>query len=165
MMQGCSQKSIQKEPSTQDALIKQLYNKIYTLEKKVENLTTEVTKEDITRIDNEIVYHEEILTALIKDVGELREKKQTIASQNIVLKEPSLSNEEEQFEPLTFKLIKDSKVINSNNEASSIWNRGKSFTSYIKRGDYYKVTGYFVGKKWKKADKELWIAIDNVTQR
>jgi len=165
MIQGCSQRSVQKEPSTQDALIKQLYNKIYTLDKKVENLSTEVTKNDITRIDNEIIYHEEILTALVKDVGELIGKKKSIVSQDIVAKLPSLRGEESRFEPLTFKLIKDSEIINSNNEVLSVWSKGKSFTSYIKLGDYYKVTGYFVGKKWKKVDKNLWIAIDNVTKR
>jgi len=165
MIQGCSQKSIQKNPTTQDVLIKQLYNKIYTLEKKVENISSKVTKDDIARINNEIVYHEEILTALIKDVGALRDSNHIVSSQKLVVKEEAFNSEEDRFEPLTFKLIRDSEIINSNNEVLSVWSKGKSFTSYIKRGEYYKVTGYFTGKKWKKADKELWIAIDSVVQR
>ena len=165
MMQGCSQKSVQKNPTTQDVLIKQLYNKIYALEKKVENISAEVTKDDITRINNEIVYHEEILTALIKDVGALKDSNHIVSSQKLVIKDEPLNSSEDHFEPLTFKLTKDSEIINSNNEVLSVWSRGKSFTSYIKRGEYYKVTGYFTSKKWKKADKDLWIAIDSVVQR
>jgi len=165
IMQGCSQKTVQKEPNNQDALIKQLYNKIYTLENKIKNISTEVSKEDITRINNEIVYHEEILTALIKDVGLLRDKKQLASSQKIVIKEPSMAGEEDHFEPLTFKLIRKSEIINSGNDVLYVWEEGRSFTSYIKQGEFYKITGFFVDKKWKKTDKDLWIAIEDVVQR
>ena len=45
---------------------------------------------------------------------------------------------------------KDGKIVNR-------WEKGRSFTSYIESGDWIKITGYFINRKWTKAKEELWI--------
>lgn len=45
------------------------------------------------------------------------------------------------------------------------WEKGRSFTSYIKSGNWIKITGYFIDKKWTKAKKDLWIKEEDVFER
>lgn len=41
---------------------------------------------------------------------------------------------------------------------TEIWEKDTSFTSYIRKGDWIKITGYFIDKVWVSAkDKEFWV--------
>ena len=47
-----------------------------------------------------------------------------------------------------------------------VWDKCVTFTSYIKKGDKLKITGYFVNRKFKSAlDKDWWIKIDDVKRK
>ncbi len=60
--------------------------------------------------------------------------------------------------PKIFRTKRDAKIYNAiNGKIVTRWEKGTSFTSYIESGEWIKITGYFVDKKWTKATRELWI--------
>ncbi len=60
--------------------------------------------------------------------------------------------------PKTFQTVNSANIYNAKNgTVVQSWEKGRSFTSYIESGEWIKITGYFVNKKWQKAKKELWI--------
>lgn len=62
------------------------------------------------------------------------------------------------IKPTTFKLTKDATIYDSiNGSKITKWEKGTTFTSYIRTKNWIKITGYFIGRKWKKAKKEMWI--------
>jgi len=167
MMQGCSSKSVQKEASTQDVLNKQLYSLIHKLEKRIDNIPTSASSDELFQLKEEITYHEQVLTALIKDVSLLRDEK---VSEHKDLYKPVeqvnlTDSRKEQFEAKTFKLTRQSNILDINNDIFAVWEKGTSFTSYVKKADYYQVTGFFTSKKWIKSDRELWISMSDVSER
>ncbi len=52
-----------------------------------------------------------------------------------------------------------------NGNVVAIWEEKTSFTSNIKQGDWVKITGYFVHKKWQRAKKELWVQSKDTIKR
>ena len=60
--------------------------------------------------------------------------------------------------PKTFRTLHEADIYDKPDGAKiDRWVEGRSFTSYIESGDWIKITGYFVDKKWTEAKKELWI--------
>ena len=171
MMQGCSLK--QKKPDTKEALIKNLYSRVGTLEKKIQSSEDENSFK-LNQLKDEILYHEKVLTALIQDISDIKESKRALIEESTEDSEESPDDDTSttmtkddivKFEPSTFKLTEDSDILDEYGKVYDVWQRGRSFTSYIKKGDYYKITGYFKGGAWTKADTDMWIAIENVQKR
>lgn len=52
-----------------------------------------------------------------------------------------------------------------NGKVVAIWEVKTSFTSNIEQGEWVKITGYFVNKKWKKSTKSLWVRSKNTIKR
>jgi myosin heavy subunit len=52
-----------------------------------------------------------------------------------------------------------------NGNVVAIWEKKTSFTSNVIQGEWIKITGYFVDKKWKRAQKELWVKAFFTTKR
>jgi hypothetical protein len=46
-----------------------------------------------------------------------------------------------------------------------IWEDTRSFTSNVSKEEWIRITGYFVDKKWTKADSELWVKEVNTLKR
>jgi len=46
-----------------------------------------------------------------------------------------------------------------------IWEDTRSFTSNVKTGTWIKITGYFVDRKWRKAQREMWVKEENTLKR
>lgn len=70
------------------------------------------------------------------------------------------------FKPRAFRLKVDSDIYDSiNGNKISKWQKGTSFTSNQETDEWVKITGYFVNKKWKKAEQEMWIKKSQVFKR
>ncbi|MFA5233786.1 MAG: hypothetical protein WC390_05230 [Sulfurimonas sp.] len=71
-----------------------------------------------------------------------------------------------EFEPSSFRLKTDS-IIYDTIDGNKIdkWERGRSFTSSTKTNSWIKISGYFVKKKWKKADGDMWVKRAQVVKR
>lgn len=50
-------------------------------------------------------------------------------------------------------------------KAICIWEEKRSFTSNIIRGEWIKITGYFIEQKWQKASEEMWIREKDTLRR
>lgn len=63
------------------------------------------------------------------------------------------------FHATTYRLKDDSYIYDGPaGEKIEIWGKDTSFTSYIKKDGWIKITGYFINKRWVSAkDKEFWI--------
>ncbi len=52
-----------------------------------------------------------------------------------------------------------------NGNVVAIWEAKTSFTSNVRQGNWVKITGYFVHKKWQRAKKELWVQSKDTIKR
>ena len=66
----------------------------------------------------------------------------------------------------TYRLKNEAVIYDKiDGKAVAVWEKRTSFTSNALQGDWVKITGYFVDKKWKRAKKELWIKAKDVIKR
>jgi len=72
-----------------------------------------------------------------------------------------------QTEAFTYRFIKDAPLYKGYDTQVIIanWEKGRSFTSNMRTQSRIKITGYFVNKIWKKANKDMWVAVDNIIKR
>jgi len=70
------------------------------------------------------------------------------------------------IKPATFRL-KNTSIIYNKIDGVKIteWFKNRTFTSNIKSENWVKITGYFVGRKWKKVNEEMWIKSNQVFKR
>lgn len=63
------------------------------------------------------------------------------------------------FKAMTFRLKDDSYIYDdANGKKIEIWSKNTSFTSYMKKDGWVKITGYFIDKRWVSAkDREMWV--------
>jgi hypothetical protein len=64
------------------------------------------------------------------------------------------------FNPVTFSLKQNANIIGNIHNKEDIvysWKKGTNFTSFSRFGNWYKISGYFVGSSWKKSSKDIWI--------
>lgn len=63
------------------------------------------------------------------------------------------------FKATTYRLKDNTYIYDGpNGKKTEIWEKNTSFTSYIKKGNWIKITGYFIDKVWVSAkDKEFWV--------
>lgn len=74
------------------------------------------------------------------------------------IKKPSNRNEIITFKASAFRLKTDSVIYDAaNGKKIDLWEKGTSFTSNSMIDGWIKISGYFVKRKWKKAQKELWV--------
>jgi len=74
--------------------------------------------------------------------------------------------EMEFFKATSFRLTKKSTIYDSvNGNKIDEWDGMSSFTSNQKTKDWIKITGYFINKKWTKADKALWVKMSDIKSR
>lgn len=71
-----------------------------------------------------------------------------------------------EFEPSPFRLKTDSIIYDAiDGNKIGKWEKGRSFTSNTKTNSWIKISGYFVKKKWKKADGDMWVKRAQVIKR
>ena len=68
--------------------------------------------------------------------------------------------------PRTFRTLRDAVIFDKPGGVRvDLWEKGRSFTSYLESGSWIKITGYFVNRKWKKSNKEMWIKKSDAFER
>ncbi len=66
----------------------------------------------------------------------------------------------------TYRLLRDAYVYNeADGEILYTWEKGRSFTSSKHTDRMIKVTGYFVNRIWRKAEKDMWVKSENAFRR
>jgi predicted RND superfamily exporter protein len=70
------------------------------------------------------------------------------------------------IKPSTFRLNSNTAVYNEIDGVKIYqWKKDRTFTSNIRSKNWIKVTGYFVDKKWQKANAQMWIKASQVYKR
>jgi len=71
------------------------------------------------------------------------------------------------FKPSAFRLKNDANIYESSEAVNIIanWEKERSFTSNEGTTDMIKITGYFVNKVWRKAEKNMWIRNSDTIKR
>ena len=65
-----------------------------------------------------------------------------------------------------YRLLKDSSIYSSiNGNIVESWEKQTSFTSTKESLNWIKITGFFVNKKWQKANRNLWVKKSNTIKR
>ncbi len=138
-------KNLQKQPN------EDVNEKIETLQRQVFLLKNSLQKRPIQK--NNIEGQKILLkiTKLEKECNNLKKEindlNQSVGKLNIKV-----------FKPTVFITNKKAPVYNSKNVIVFVWDKHTTFTSYIKKGDRLKITGYFVNGKFKSAlYKDWWI--------
>lgn len=62
----------------------------------------------------------------------------------------------EKFKAGPYRLTETTAVVTPEKNVIAIWEKGTSFTSKRRWGDFYKVNGYFIKGQWVKA-KDVWL--------
>jgi len=66
----------------------------------------------------------------------------------------------------TYKLIKKASIYDKLDGAVvDTWKEGVVFTSNIRAKNMIKITGYFLHRKWAKAEKEMWVKVKDTKER
>ncbi len=82
---------------------------------------------------------------------------------NLIMKEEYKKESSEKkelitFKPSAFRLMTDSVIYDAaEGKKIDIWEKGTSFTSNSMMDGWIKISGYFVKRKWKKAQKGMWV--------
>jgi len=65
-----------------------------------------------------------------------------------------------------FRLKKNAAIYNDIDGVKvDEWEKGTSFTSNKKTDKFIKITGYFKNRQWVKAEKSLWVRVDDALKR
>ena len=131
------------------------------LEEQVKHLKEEIASknEEIVQLKEQLKQEKAKKKVLQQHVDEYlkTQKKYALKSQkqNITIITPS-----------AYRTSKDAEIYNGiNGKVIDKWEKGTSFTSYINADDWIKITGYFVDRKWRKAQKDLWIKKSDAFKR
>ncbi|QOY55774.1 hypothetical protein HUE87_05990 [Candidatus Sulfurimonas marisnigri] len=107
---------------------------------------------------------------LEKIIITLRKKNSGVTKENntfpkLMMKE-KYKEEVTAFKAAAFVLSTDS-IIYSSIKGKKIdkWEKGTSFTSNKKSKNWIKITGYFVNKKWKISEVDMWVKIAQVSKK
>jgi len=130
---------------------------IASLEKKVEELEKRVkTKEK----NNNILKDREIKKVIIK------EKPMENQFPKLKMKKEYSAEVLEYTKANTYRTECDAAIYNRvDGDKISFWESGRSFTSNIRTENWIKITGYFVDKKWRAAEEDLWIRKEDANLR
>jgi hypothetical protein len=133
--------------------INNLENQIYFLNKIIKNKEIEIEKLKVSKNKNQIICKNN----LKKQINEFPELKMRNSKKVDTVKDTT---------PTTYRVSQDS-IIYSAIDGKEIdkWEKLTSFTSKLKINGWIKISGYFVNKKWRKADKEMWIEASHTLKR
>lgn len=71
-----------------------------------------------------------------------------------------------EFEASPFRLKTDSIVYDGiDGNKIDKWEKSRSFTSNTMTNSWIKISGYFINRKWKKAECEMWVKKAQVIKR
>lgn len=105
---------------------------------------------------------ENIILATNKKYNKVTKK---IISKNKIIKKAKKKIKLRLIPPVTMELIRTSDIMDKpsfKSSTSKVWEINERFTTYQKKGDWYKLSGEFINGRWKKIHQELWIHKDNI---
>lgn len=147
-----------------------LVNKIEKLEKLVKNQQKLLkSKEIVDKNQQKLLKSKEIALKSQCKKSTLESEKETFPK--LIMKseyQNKNSNDDTiiNFKPITFHLIRDSIIYDAvDGEQIDKWEKNTSFTSGVKTENWVKITGYFVDRKWRRAQKEMWVELLNATRK
>jgi len=143
------------------------HRKIQNLENEVKKLQT-LLKDRKNRVENKIIVKEEIKKIVLKSACADENPFPKLKLKNsVTVKELQHKEKLQHFKASAFRLKKSADIYAgmTTMQLISQWDKGTSFTSNIKSETRIKITGYFVNKVWKKATKEMWVKLSDVSQR
>ena len=138
--------------------------------KEIASLKKELqTTKKLLHSKQETQKSKEIVKTVEKKIEKKREK---IEEKSIKTVEKNLlpkKREEEsivEFQASSFRLKSGADIYDAiDGKKIARWEKDVSFTSNIKSQNWVKITGYFVERVWRPAQKELWIKLSDVTMR
>lgn len=141
--------------------------------KNIENLRIEhsacqkksnILEKQVEKLKNTLLSKENSIKNLTFEVSKLEKKHEN--SKHTVLGSANQSEKTQKVSPATFRLKRQSYIYDSvNGVRIATWHYKKTFTSDTQTENWVKITGFFVKKEWKEAERELWIKKENITKR
>ncbi|MCW8895067.1 MAG: hypothetical protein OQK48_06905 [Sulfurimonas sp.] len=121
----------------------------------------------VETLKKQIKKQKKLLISKDNEINKLLNNKKICKKENVF---PKLMMKQEvtttKFKARPFRLKIDSDIYDSiDGNKIDEWSKGTSFTSNEKTDAWVKITGYFVNKKWKKSQKDMWIKKSQVSQR
>lgn len=133
--------------------INNLENQIFFLNKMLKNKDIEIEKLKIHKTKTKLICKNN----LKNQTNEFPELKMRNAKEADTVKDTT---------PATYRVSQDSIIYSAiNGKEIETWEKSTSFTSKLKISGWIKISGYFVNKKWRKADKEMWIEASHALKR
>ena len=133
--------------------------KVVKIEEKYKKLL-KIKENEIISLKKKLLYSKKTTKKITKVCDDLNEFPKLMLKKKYQKHEIIITN------PTTYRLKIDS-IIYSYIDGENInnWEVGTSFTSNQKTNNWVKITGYFVDKKWKSAESEMWIKARQVSKR
>ena len=170
-----SSDAYKKEASKQQQENKALKEQIAS--QKETQQTTDVKSEkepfrsEIDALKKEIENSKKLLSRKDKEIEKLNAK--LISQQapeneipKLVMKEENTTTTDSltYFQPTTYRLKKDSYIYDGiNGKKMAVWEKDTSFTTYIRKDNWVKVTGYFVDRVWVSSKQQnMWVQVDSI---
>lgn len=133
---------------------------------KINNLENQIKS-----LNNLVIVKEKELVKL-KNIYSKTSKTQTKVQCSLENKTnmfPKLTMREEkekQEGPATYRLTQDSVIYSDvNGKEIDKWEKSTSFTSILRLGEWIKISGYFVERKWQKAQQQMWVKASHAFKR
>ena len=159
--------------------IKNLQNQIINLKSQIQNYKSSLKNKDlrIASLEKEVKKLQ-----LLRQKNKQKSKACTSTQKSVILlkKEKQqhllLDNEKrvivkEDYKvtitrPKTFRTLNEADIYDKpGGKKIDRWEKGRSFTSYMDAGEWVKITGYFIDRKWTKANRDLWIKRSDAFER
>ncbi|WP_345978585.1 hypothetical protein [Sulfurimonas sp. HSL3-2] len=160
-----SYESCQKELSEVKEKNQVLKTEIDSME-ELNSRNKEPYQKEIEALKKEVANSKALLERKEKEIQNLNSKITNIETPDnefpkLIMKEEYKKEENNltYFKATTYRLKDNTYIYDGpNGKKTEIWEKDTSFTSYIKKGNWIKITGYFINKVWVSAkDKEFWV--------
>jgi len=133
--------------------------KVVKIEEKYKKLL-KIKENEIISLKKKLLYSKKTTKKITKVCDDLNEFPKLMLKKKYQKHEIIITN------PTTYRLKIDSIIYSYiDGEHINNWEVGTSFTSNQKTNNWVKITGYFVDKKWKSAESEMWIKARQVSKR
>jgi hypothetical protein len=155
--------------STLDISANQEIQKVDSMVQSINNIDKKYEKK-IALLEEKNRFLREENSQYKSKIERLKAKKRTLhCAKRVENQFPKLKMKKEiySFKAAAFRLKEDAPVYAGVNSEKIIakWEKGTSFTSHISSNERVKITGYFIDKIWRKADKNMWIENSKVIKR
>jgi len=108
--------------------------------------------------ENIAVFNETEEQVVLEKSNDLGNEEYGTESSLYVLEEQRLSlSPRRKMPPSAFRISEGTDIIDDNFKILDFWEQDTSFTAREKFGEYYKISGYFVNRKWTAAKEVLLV--------